>query len=137
MLTYQEDKTAIKTIYITAVAPISNNYTRLRAQKKAEQIAHAYAEQTLIRILNSKVKSSSTMKSDMTDNAAYASTKISLSETISSESSAIIAGLIKVASDPDRDGSYVAIYVWNNTINAGLKEVSSSMKETSKDSVAK
>lgn len=135
MITYEADKKTIKTIYITAVAPLSTNYTKSRALKKAVKVAQAQAEQALVKFFNSKVSASTQMKTKMTDQGTHGSTKTDLSESFSSKSSSIISSMLKVASIQNRDGCYVAIYVWNNTINAGVKKVSSQMKDTAKATV--
>lgn len=135
MITYEADNKTIKTIYITAVTPLSTNYTKSRALKKAVKIAQAQAEQALIKCFNSKVSTSTLMKTNMTDQGTHGSVKTNISESFSSKSSAIISSLMKVASVPDRQGSYVAVYIWNNTINAGVKKVSTQMKDTAKATV--
>ncbi len=130
MLVYERDNTTIKTIYITSVVPLSQNYRKARAQKIAAKIAQVQAEQTLVKFLNSKVASSSTMGNKALDSVSQAEFETKYSENIASQSKGSISGVMNIASIPDRDGSYVAVYAWNNTANAALGNVSSSMKKT-------
>lgn len=130
MLTYEKDKKTIKTIYIVSVSPLSRNYTKSRAQKKAASLTRINAEQTLVRFLNSRVRTSTSMASNMSDRGSSASVDTRIKESFSAESNALLSSLMKVATNADRDGSYVAVFAWNNKINEGVKKASSSMQET-------
>ena len=132
MITYEDDKKTIKTIYVVAVSPLSHSYTKSRAQKKAATLARVSAEQTLVKFFNSKVNTSTSVALEMRDSVSSASSETRISETFSSKSSALLASLMKVATDPDRMGSYVAVFVWNNKVTEGAKKTSAAMSRTYK-----
>ena len=70
------------------------------------------------------------MASNMSDRGSSSSVDTRIKESFSAESNALLSSLMKVATNADRDGSYVAVFAWNNKINEGVKKASSSMQET-------
>ncbi len=139
---------SLKSLFIVGVAPLNKALPQAYAKKMAATQSRLDAENTLSKTLNSMFTAKQSANGEMNvtvkgeaagDNQGSGSTQSTMtsqvSEVMDSVTKSAQAGLMQLAVDPNRNGSYVAVFVWNRNITKQLKEVSKISAETAKQSL--
>ncbi len=142
------DDGSLKSLFIVGVAPLNKALPSAYAKKMGATQARLDAETTLSKTLNTMFTASQSASGEMIvkingeaagDQQGSGSTQSSMVSQVSEEMKSVTktaqAGLMQLAVDPNRDGSYVAVYVWNRNITQQLKEVSKVSADVAKQSL--
>lgn len=140
---------SLKSLFIVGVAPLNKALPKAYAKKMGATQSRLDAETTLSKTLNTMFKAKQSANGEMLvtikgeaagDQQGVGSTESSMTSQVSEEMQSVTktaqAGLMQLAVDPNRDGSYVAVFVWNRNITKQLKEVSKISAEVAKQSLS-
>ena len=142
------DDGGLKSLFIVGVAPLNKALPSAYAKKMAATQSRLDAENSLSKTLNSNFNAKQSSSGEMMvtikgeaagDEQGSGSTQSSMTNLVSEEMQSVTksaqAGLMQLAVDPNRDGTYVAVFVWNRNITKQLQEVSKISAETAKQSL--
>lgn len=140
---------SLKSLFIVGVAPLNKALPAAYAKKMAATQSRLDAETTLSKTLNTMFKAKQSASGEMVvtvkgeaagDQQGVGSTQSAMTSQVSEEMQSVTksaqAGLMQLAVDPNRDGSYVAVFVWNRNITKQLKDVSKISAEVAKQSLS-
>ena len=139
---------SLKSLFIVGVAPLNKAMPAAYAKKMAATQARLDAENTLSKTLNTMFEAKQSANGEMLvtvkgeaagDEQGASSTQSSMTSQVSEEMKSVTksaqAGLMQMAVDPNRDGSYIAVFVWNNELTKKLKDVSKTSAEVAQQSL--
>ncbi|MDX8414891.1 hypothetical protein [Intestinicryptomonas porci] len=140
---------SLKSLFIVGVAPLNKALPSAYAKKMAATQARLDAENTLSKTLNTMFEAKQSSSGEMVvsikgeaagDSQGVGSTESSMTSQVTEEMKSVTksaqAGLMQLVVDPNRDGSYVAVYVWNRNITKQLKDVSKTSAEVAQQSLS-